>query len=317
MGIKILVITPIDHISGLKTKLKKIGEVVINEDPKKTFILKNIKKFHAIYTNPNKSNIFIDRHIIDKAKNLVLICTASTGTNHIDVAYANKKKIKILCLKNDLKTIKKISSTAEHAFCLTLSSIRNLLPSFDSVKKGKWDYTNFIGRQMNYLTIGIIGFGRLGKMYANYCKAFGSKIIVYDPYKKIISSHIKQVNHLDILLKNSDIISLHVHLNKETYYLINKKNIDKLKKNVILINTSRGEILEEKEIIKFLKRNNKAKLACDVIENEIKNKKNNPLIKFSKKTHQVIISPHIGGMTIEAQSIAYHRVADKLYNYFK
>ena len=67
----------------------------------------------------------------------------------------------------------------------------------------------------------------------------------------------------------------------------------------------------------FLRRNNKAKLACDVIENEIENKKNNPLIKFSKKTNQVIISPHIGGMTIEAQRIAYHRVADQLYNYFK
>tara|TARA_A100000164_G_C21833641_1_gene736547 strand:+ start:256 stop:1212 length:957 start_codon:yes stop_codon:yes gene_type:complete len=312
---KILVITPINHIDKLEDKLKKIGKLTIKAEPSNEYISKNIHKFEVVYTNPNKSNIFLGEKIIKKASKLKLICTASTGTNHIDVKYAEKNNIKIICLKDDFKTISKISSTAEHAFCLTLASIRNLIPSFNSVKNGNWDYTKFIGRQMNFLTIGIVGYGRLGKMYSDYCKSFQSNILVYDPYKKIRSSKINQVSNLNLLLKKSDIISFHIHINQNTHHLLNKKNIKNLKKNVTLINTSRGEIFDEKEIISFLKKNKNAKLACDVIENEIQDKIKNPLIKFSKKSNQVIISPHIGGMTKEAQNIAYHRVADKLLNF--
>ena len=309
---KILVITPIKHISNLEKKLKTLGNVDILEDPTEKYLFENINKYHVIYTNPNKSNIFIGKKLIDKAINLKCICTASTGTNHIDMVYSAKQKIKVICLKNDIKIIKKISSTAELAFALTLASLRNIVPSFNSVKEGEWDYTKFIGRQMNYLTVGVVGYGRLGKKYANYCNSFGSKVLVFDPYKKIKSKYLKKVNSLEYLLKNSDIISFHVHLNKETYHMISKKNISKINNSAILVNTSRGDIIDEKILINFLKKNKKSKFATDVLENEINSKKNNPLINYSKKSNQVIISPHIGGMTIEAQEIAYHRVAEKL-----
>lgn len=312
MKFKILVITPIKHIKGLETKLKKKSSVTILNDPSLSEVKKIISKFDAIYTNPNKSKIYIGKEIIDKAKDLKFISTASTGTNHIDINYAKKKNIKIISLTKDYKTISKISSTAEHAFGLTLASIRNLVPSFDSVKKGSWDYTKFIGRQMNFLKIGIIGYGRLGVFYAKYCKAFNAEIFVYDPYKSIKNKSIKQVKSLEVLLQNCDIIALHLHLNKKTYHIINNNNINKMKKSVIIINTSRGEVVDEASIISFLKKNKNAKYACDVIENEINKKNNSRLINFSKKTNQIIITPHIGGMTFEAQQIAYHRIADKL-----
>lgn len=312
MKFKILVITPIKHIKGLELKLKKKSFVKILNDPSKNDVLKIIHKYNAIYTNPNKSKIYIGKEIIDKATNLQFISTASTGTNHIDKNYAKNKNIKIISLTKDIKTINKISSTAEHALCLTLATVRNLIPSFDSVKKGNWDYTKFIGRQMDHLKIGIIGYGRLGKFYAKYCKAFNSKIFVFDPYKNIKEKYIKQVNSLNFLLTNSDIIVIHVHLNSETFHMISKKNLFRLKKNAIIINTSRGEVVDENSIINFLKKNKKAKYACDVIENEINKKTGNELINYSKNSNQIIISPHIGGMTEEAQQIAYHRIADRL-----
>ena len=120
--------------------------------------------------------------------------------------------------------------------------------------KGEWDYTRFIGRQMNCLTVGVIGYGRLGSMYSQYCLAFGSRVLVYDPYKTVINPKLEQVESLDILVKNSDIISLHVHVGDETLGMINKDTLEKAKNDVLLINTSRGEVVNELDLVNFLKK---------------------------------------------------------------
>ena len=276
--IKILSITPTKHIAGVNKQLEKIGFVKYLSDPSYLQVKKIINGFDAIFTNPNKSKVSIDRNIIDTSKKLKVICTASTGTDHIDLKAAKEKKIKVICLKDSKKVINKISSTAEHALALTLSSLRNLSESHDSVKKGNWDYTKFIGRQIDFLVVGIIGFGRLGKLYSRYMRAFNCKIIVYDPYKKINNKYVKKVNNLNYLFKNSDIISIHVHLKKETKNLLNEKSFSFMKKNVLIVNTSRGDIVNENELIRFLKKNKKAKYATDVLSNEINSRKNHSLI---------------------------------------
>ena len=309
----ILVITPILHIEGLMESLKKSGKLIIFENPSKNDLRKILIKANVIFTNPNKSKIYIGKDLIDKAINLKVICTASTGTNHIDVNYARSKKIKIISLTKDYNTIKKISSTAEHALALTLSSLRNIHISYDSVLKGNWDYTKYIGRQINFLTIGVVGYGRLGKMYARYLNSMGSKVIFYDPFKKSISKNIKKISSLNELFMKSDVISFHLHVNTNTHHLLNKKNFKYLKKDVLIINTSRGEIINEKDLIMFLNKNKKAKYSCDVLENEIFGIGKNKLIKYAEKNKkQVTITPHIGGMTKEAQNIAYHSVSKKL-----
>jgi len=309
----ILVITPILHIEGLMESLKKSGKLIIFENPSKNDLRKILIKANVIFTNPNKSKIYIGKDLIDKAINLKVICTASTGTNHIDVNYARSKKIKIISLTKDYNTIKKISSTAEHALALTLSSLRNIPISYDSVLKGNWDYTKYIGRQINFLTIGVVGYGRLGKMYARYLNSMGSKVIFYDPFKKSISKNIKKISSLNELFMKSDVISFHLHVNTNTHHLLNKKNFKFLKKDVLIINTSRGEIINEKDLIMFLNKNKKAKYSCDVLENEIFGIGKNKLIKYAEKNKkQVTITPHIGGMTKEAQNIAYHSVSKKL-----
>ena len=280
---KILVITEISHIKDLKYFFKSFGNCKFLDNPDYVDVLKIISQFDAIFTNPNKSKVMIDKKLLDHANNLKIICTASTGTNHIDVDYAKKKKIKVLSLKNQKRIINKISSTAELAFTFLLLSIRKVFQANQSVKSGLWDYTNFIGRQMNGLNIGIIGYGRLGKFFVKFCKIFNSNIIVFDPYKKVYDKRIAQVKNLDNLLLKSDVISIHVHLNKETTNMINKKSFLKMKKNVILINTSRGEVVNENYLIKILKKNKNMFYYTDVISSEIKNNKNSNLIKESKE----------------------------------
>ena len=314
---KLLIITPVKHIINLKLKFKFFNTIKILEDPSYKKVSNIIEKYDVLFTNPNMSKVFIDQNLLNKGKNLKCISTASTGTNHIETKFLKKKKIKLISLTTDFNIIKKISSTAEHALTLTLALVRNIISSSNSVKKGEWDYTKFIGRQLTNLKIGVVGYGRLGSKYANYFLSLKSKVFVFDPYKKVKNVKINQVKKLKKLFKECDIISLHVHVKNNTIKMINSKLLKNAKKNLILINTSRGEIVNETDLLKFLIKNKNAKYGTDVLSNEIKDKKKNKIIKFFKKNNQVLVTPHIGGMTREAQEIAYGRVLEKTISYLK
>ena len=311
---KILIITPVKHIKGLLNKLKKIGKIKMIENISNAQFINIKDEYNALFTNPNKSKIFLGEKNLKKLSKLKVICTASTGTNHIDLDYCKKKNIKVISITRDKKVINRISSTAELAFALALSSIRNLISAYLDVQSRNWDYEKFIGRQMNSLNIGIIGYGRLGKLFHRYCQAFKANVKIYDPF---IKNRSKKFISLKKLLKASDLISLHIHSNNN-YKFINKSKLALMKKSVIIVNTSRGEIIDEKALVDFLKKNKKAKVASDVLFNEIKNKFSSVLYKYSlKNKNQVIITPHIGGMTIEGQKIAYTHAIDKLSKFLK
>ncbi len=313
---KILVITPVQHINGIKETLESFAEVTYLEDPSLQEVIEIIEPYDSIFTNPNKSKVYIGPELIDAAKNLKVICTASTGTNHIDKDYAIQKDLPILSLTEERDVINRISSTAEHAFALTMVGLRHVVRSHNNALEGEWDYTNYIGRQMNCLTIGIIGYGRLGSMYADYCKSFGSRVIVYDPYKEIDNIDIKQVNNIDDLLVESDVISIHAHVTEETQNMINNNFFSKMKKDVLIINTARGDIVNETDLVNFLKKNPQARIATDVLADEVRNRLESPLLQYAKDNSQVTITQHIGGMSREAQEIAYGHAAVRLRDFF-
>lgn len=315
-NLKILVITPINHINKVSETLKSIGEVTCLENPELDDVLNIISDFDALYTNPNKSNVFIGQEIMGKGVNLKVICTASTGTNHIDKDFASSKKIAIISLTEERELINKISSTAELAFALMISALRHITESFDSVKNGEWNYEPYIGRQLDHLTIGVVGFGRLGGYFAHYCHAFGSRILIYDPYKEVKDNRYEQVD-LETILKKSDIISLHVHANAETTGMVDESWFSQLKSNVIVVNSARGDVCDEVQLINFLKKNPNAKYATDVIANEIVNKEDSIIIEYAKTNNQILVTPHIGGMTQEGQMMAYNHAATMLKYFFQ
>jgi phosphoglycerate dehydrogenase-like enzyme len=311
----ILVITPVAHIDGLIDKLSRIGDVIYMPDPTEKEVLKKINEVNAIFTNPNKSKVYLGHEIISTSKNLKAICTASTGRTHIDLHAAQNFNIAILSLTKEYETIRKISSTAELAFTLMMASLRNLPEAIDSVRKGDWDYEKFIGRQLNQLNVGVIGYGRLGEIFSSYCCNFGAKVTVYDPYKIVKDKNINQINNLEELTSQSDIISLHVHVTSETQGMFGEELLQSTKKDVTIINTSRGEIVDEHAIIDFLKNNKNARYCTDVLSGEITSKSESPVLQYLIEAggyYQIIATPHIGGMTKDAQLIAYHRAADML-----
>jgi phosphoglycerate dehydrogenase-like enzyme len=316
MNYKILVITPVRHIIGVPEVLESAGEVTYMDDPSVEEVISVINGYDAIFTNPNKSKVFIGKDILDAAKTLKVICTASTGTNHIDKSYVAKLGLPILALTEEREVINRISSTAELAFSLTLASLRHVVKSHQAVLEGEWNYEKYIGRQMNYLTIGSIGYGRLGSMYSKYCKAFDSRVLVYDPYKEVGDQGIEQVDNLEYLLQESDVIAIHVHVTEETIGMIDEACFDMMKKDVVLVNTARGDMVNELDLVSFLQSNPDARIATDVLADEIINRENSPLLKYALESEQVIITPHIGGMCREAQEIAYGHAAKRLLNYF-
>lgn len=309
---KILCITPVHNIKGAKENLESIGEVIYNPDITKEELIidLSINKYDILFTNPNRQNYKLDIDVLGKS-DLKIICTASTGTNHIDMNYCKKNNIHVVSNTVEYDMLEKVTSTAEMAFTLMMMALRKSIPANESVLMGDWDCEHYIGRQLNKLKVGIVGYGRLGKMMAKYCKAFDAEVIVYDPYK--VTDEYPMVDNLKTVFEECDVVSLHVHVNEETTYMINTDILRNAKKNLVLVNTSRGEIVKEDDLVEsLLFFNDIGHYATDVFEHEFGNFADSLVWVNRDKTDKITIVPHIGGMTHDAREIAYNHVINKL-----
>lgn len=271
----------------------------------------------VIFTNPNNCPVYYDRVFFSKYKHLKFLVTASTGTVHINIDDATSLGIQVISITKELDTLRKITSTAEHALCLTLAAIRKLPLAIDSVNNGLWNYTPFIGRQLNMLSIGVIGFGRLGKIYSNMMRDLGASVFIYDPYK---SDEIESENFLykDLkeILVSSDVISIHCHVTNETQKMINFNALSDIKENLIIVNTARGEIVDEEAICRKLDSIN-FYYYTDVISEEYLGLKENVLFKSKFYGKNIFITPHQAGMTYDARLLAYNKAAELLLDSYK
>ena len=308
---KIAVITPVSHLDGIVELLSTKGQVFYLEMGTKDQVkdLLSSTPIDTIVCNPNQQTYKIDKELLENTQ-VNTINSCSTGLNHIDLDYCKKNNIEIQCHKNDYKLINQLPSTSELAFGLMLSLLRNIPECNNHVSRYCWDYTQFMGRQIKDLTIGIIGYGRLGKMMYNFCEAFGANVKTYDPY--LIGYSSPNSLSLEDMFQKCDVISLHVHVTDETKYMINKDLLGLAEKDLYIINTSRGEIVNETDIVKALNTNKLTGYGTDVIENEFNDITKSPIIKAMNKGKNIIVTPHIGGMTIEGQTKAYKWSINKL-----
>mgnify|MGYP003121541939 FL=1 len=315
---KIAVITPVSHLEGIIPLLMTKGTPFLYEEASKDTVRELLLSHNidTIVCNPNQQTYKIDKELLNNT-NVSTINSCSTGLNHIDLDYCKENNIEIQCHKNDYKLINQLPSTSELAFGLMLSLLRNIPECNNHVSRYYWDYTQFMGRQIKDLKVGIIGYGRLGKMMEGYCKAFGAETFIYDPHVTIIKdiyrgiAYIPQTS-LELMFQTCDVISLHVHVTDETKYMINKDLLGLAQKDLYIINTSRGEIVNELDIVDALNTEKLTGYGTDVIENEFDDITKSPIIKAMNEGKNIIATPHIGGMTIEGQTKAYKWSIDKL-----
>ena len=253
---------------------------------------------------------------------LKAIATPTTGLNHIDLESAGRRKIKVISLRGQTSFLKNITSTAELTLGLILVLARHIPDAFRHVKVGKWSRMSFRGRQLSGKTLGILGYGRLGKIMARYAKALGMNIIACDPSvseKFMFVRGVKKVS-MEELFKKSDIVSLHVLLTDDTHNLVKDKHLKSMKPLAYLINTARAELIEKDVLHSALKNKWIAGAAIDVMWNERgdgSHLKKDPLWAYAKKNSNLIIVPHIGGATYEAMHITEEFIADLVKNYLK
>ena len=307
---KILCITPVKHLDGVYEKLQSYGEVIYKPevDRNELKILLDTTGADYLFTNPNKQNFILDKEVLQFGF-LKVINTCSTGLNHIDTNYCKENKIDVWSLKEDYELINDLPSTSELAFGLMMSLLRNIPKSFHSVKDGNWDYEPYVGHQIKGKTIGVIGYGRLGKIMCKLFDGWGVKLLATDPYERIITA---RGVPLDELLEKSDVVFLHTHVTDDTRGMVDEEFLSYMKEGSYLINTARGELVDEKAIIESIECGHLKGYGTDVIKDEFGDIQNSKLVEFSMNpNNNVVITPHIGGMTIEGQTKAYYWAVNK------
>jgi len=310
---RIGLLTPISHLPGLDELLNSKGEVFNMEYDTANTIPNTIKacQINTLVCNPNKQAYKLNADILDNTV-VSTILTCSTGLSHIDLEYCEANSIEVLSLTTDLDVINQLPSTAELAFILMGNLLRKIPEATDDVEQGSWDYELFIGRQIKGLKIGIVGYGRLGKMMFDYCKAFGANVMAYDPYIAYVNTLSNdRCSSLDYMFEWADVVSLHVHLNDETRNMINMRLLSIPKKPFYLINTSRGGVVNEKAVINALIFGKLTGYATDVLADENGNITDSPILSKINDLN-IIVTPHIGGMTWEGQELAYKAAINKL-----
>ncbi len=302
----ILILNHHEYSKKILDKLKK-KLIIIKYDPKnqddlKKFLIQKSKKF-LIFAIVTKLGLKFDKHLSSLTNNkLKYLLSPTTGLNHIDVEGFKKHKVKIIHLKNK-KFLASISSTAEHAWALILAISRNLKYYDETIFiKKKWDRGELINFEIQEKTLGIIGYGRLGKILAKYAKAFGMNIFIYDRKKIKLPKYIKSIS-LENIFKKCDIVTINLSYEKNNKKIINSNILKKSKKNLILINTSRGELIDQGYLFKMLKENKIKFAGLDVLQDDSTWNKKIPkktIKNLNSLKSKLLVTPHVGGFSEQA-----------------
>jgi D-3-phosphoglycerate dehydrogenase / 2-oxoglutarate reductase len=246
----------------------------------------------------------IDREVLTFGSRLKAIVTASTGLDHIDEEYAAQRGIAVLSLRGEVEFMRTVPAAAEHTWALLLGLVRNLPLAYQSVLAGEWERNRFRGHDLSGKTLGIVGLGTIGEKVAAYGLAFGMRVLAYDPFRVDWIDGVDKADRLDDLLAQTNVLTIHVPLGPSTVWLIGKPQLDLLPPGAILINTSRGEVVDEDALLDSLQSGGLAGAALDVIWGERRTDwSESPLLDYARRHKNLFITPHIGGATVESMEM--------------
>lgn len=273
----------------------------------------------------------VDEDVLKHFKNLRVVATRSTGYDHIDIDYCRKHHIAVFNVDNYGST-----TVAQYTLGLIIALTRRIVGAFDYMRDDKKTEYFFLGRNLDALTLGVIGTGAIGGSVCDLANCFGMEILAYDPLPKkeiVKKCGVKYVS-LDELFENSDVITLHAPYTKENYHLLSRPQFEKMKKKPYIINTSRGELINLSDLKNALKREQIAGAALDVLTCEsltFRCQENCPMFGSTNpecidelklvadlvKMENVIITPHVAYETQEAINLILNTSMNSIRDYFK
>lgn len=276
-------------------KLKEVSTVCykdINSEEELMLAFENCDVFWF------RLNHKITAKVLENARCKFILC-AATGLDHIDVDACRNKGIKIISLKGESEFLKEVRATAEHTLGLLLSLIRKSKKAFEHTDNGDWNRYLFQGTELYKKKIGIYGLGRLGKILAEYYHVLGMEVFYFDTKNEAVPAKFIKTQSPQELFSKVDYLSIHLPYNKETHFIIDHKVLKHLKPSAFIVNTARGGVVNENDLLDLIKVGKIGGYATDVLYGE-PTVKNHPLILYAKKHENVIITPHIAGNTFES-----------------
>lgn len=288
--LRILVTDPLAE-EGIRI-LKEANHVTVDVKAKlpKEELLKIIGEYDALVV---RSATKVTKDVLAVAKRLKVVGRAGAGLDNVDVEAASQRGVVVMNAAGG-NTV----STAEHTMSMLLALTRSIPQACASLKAGKWERSSFMGAELYGKALGIVGMGKVGTEVARRAKAFGMKLLVFDPYlseERTRELEAEPVKELDDLYKRSDYITVHTPLTAETKSLIGAREIALMKKGVRIINCARGGIVDEKALVEAVKSGKVAGAALDVFDEEP------PVYREIIDLPNVIVTPHLGASTEEAQ----------------
>lgn len=279
-------------------------ECVVHEQINTLGVLEIISEFEILIVN---SKILVDKKMLDNAEKLKAIGRVGSGMEIIDTEYCSQKGI-FVCSAPEGNA----NAVAEHAMAMILAGFNNLFHAQIDLLNGKWLRETHRGQELKGKTIAIIGFGHTGQAFAQKLKGFGVSVLAHDIRDFSVNEDYEQKASLQEIYENADIVSFHLPLNQDTYHYCNANFIRKFKKEIVLINTSRGKIFNFKDLIEAIELGRVKKAMLDVFENE-------PFediesVKKYIESKQLFISPHIAGWSQESYFLLAKIISEKIVN---
>jgi phosphoglycerate dehydrogenase-like enzyme len=246
----------------------------------------------------------IDEKILSRASKLKVLATPSTGSNHIDKQYCERKGIRVISLKGS-PVIDQVCASSEFSFALLLAVMRKLPYAFNGARAGLWRDAEERYRGVEFVgkTLGLIGYGRIGRNMARYASAMGMKVCAFDPHVKILDGLAVQESDPRAVLALADVVAICVHLDDSTRGMVDAEWFAAMKDGAYFVNTSRGEIIDESALLDALRSGKLTAAGVDVISNEQQPElRSHPLITYAKANDNLIVTPHIAGLTVESET---------------
>jgi len=296
-----------DFSEDALASLKELGEVSIFHEGMELDSF--LRDKNALFV---RLAYMLDSSFLKKCKQLQYICSPTTGLNHIDLNYVSVNGIHIVSLKGEEQFLSTIRATPEHIFGLAIALLRNYSTAFIQ-DVSLWDRDKFIGEELFQNKIGIIGYGRVGKLLAKYFQSFEAQVFVYeiDEYKPVENA--LRLNRMVDVIQESNIVILTASYNESNQNMISAPVIE-LMKGKYFINAARGELVDEAYLLEKIQDSHFKGVAIDVVSNEVKNQ--HYIVKLLEATRgkNVIVTPHIGGATFNSMRRTEEYIVKKLSN---
>lgn len=257
---------------------------------------------------------FIDRELVDAGSQLRMIATPSTGTTHMDRDYIESKNLTLCSIKSS-DFIKNIKASSEHTLALLMAMVRKLPFTNSRARLGEWREreTEFRSIELAGKTMGILGYGRIGSNLARYCHALEMNVVTFDPNVEVKENFVQQLMRKEDILEKSDIVAVCYHLDAQTAGSFTKEDFVRMKEGSYFLNTARGELVNEEAMLDALRSGKLKAAAVDVITHEAEVYKwDHPVIKYARENENLILTPHIAGLTVDSETKAAMEILSEI-----